>query len=500
TGGGAVFGNTTIVEVTKVCEDLGYTLMVETHLDSHEISLEFKSISGVLSLNNRRVTFSEKPEIDWATEEAERKASEQPLPVKWSDLLSVLRNPRPQEKLRDVLPGYFVVRGTVAGVEVVQRAVGPTTNITVAQITFRESPAVPHWRPNSRPYSEFNACTERLDILQEQFGADFRTSMIGKTIEVHGVPFGEACYGLRASFQIYLGRQIRPVPSAVFAADARVWVPPAVVVPPPPRLLTIDELAGNIVEAALKSSYQDNHQKLDAACRAQTNKAHKANPANFEAINKEYMACLVAIDGKMAAMPAPQRSAEKAKPCAQQLLKAYPDGDRIDPHGFQNGLRACVQAYLGNPAPVGAPAAAPVPRPSAPSAAAPEPRAAPIPSTIAAPIPAPAAPVAAPAQRSAPLPTTLAPPTPTPVPVAAPTPRPGPPPTVAGPPSATPAPASSNAAAQSPNQKFNACMQQAAKDHTDAGRIIDREGYHKATLSCLQSQQAPPAQPAQPKR
>ena len=80
-----------------------------------------------------------------------------------------------------MLPGYFVVRGTVSGVEVEQHSVGPTTNITVAQINFRESPAVPHWRPGTRPISEFNVCTERLDILQEKFGADFRTSMIGKT-------------------------------------------------------------------------------------------------------------------------------------------------------------------------------------------------------------------------------------------------------------------------------------------------------------------------------
>ena len=388
TGTSAVLGNTTIVEVTNVCEDLGYTLLVETHLDSHEISLEFESISGVLSLNNRRVTFSEKPEIDWAGEEAKRKAHEQPVPVKWSDLLATLRNPRyppRSSELRDVLPYYFVVRGTVSGVEVLQHPVGPTTNISVAHITFRESPAVPHWRPGTRPIPEFNVCTERMDILQEKFGADFLTSMIGKTVEVHGLPFGEECYGQRASFQIYLGRQIGPVPSAVFAADARVWVPPVILAPAPPRLLTIDELAGNIVQAALKSAYQDNFQKLQAACTDQTNKAHKANPANYAAINKEYEACLVAVDGKMAAMPAPQQSAEKARPCAQQLMKAYPDGDRRDPTGFNEGVRACVQAYLGNPSPVGTPAAGPA---SAPALAL-------------APTP-PAAPVAAPARPAAP--------------------------------------------------------------------------------------------------
>ena len=150
-GLGQVIGNTTFIETTTVCEDLGYTLMVETHLDSHEISLESLSTSGMLTRNGH---VSEKPEIDWAEEAAQRKAKEQPVPVKWSDLLSTLpRYPHRSRELREVLPGYFVVRGTVSGVELEQRSTGPTTNITVAQINFRESPAIPHWRPNTRPIS-----------------------------------------------------------------------------------------------------------------------------------------------------------------------------------------------------------------------------------------------------------------------------------------------------------------------------------------------------------
>jgi hypothetical protein len=416
TGGGAVVGNTTIVEVTNVCEDLGYTLLVETHLDSHEISLEFESISGVLSLNNRRVTFSEKPEIDWAGEEAKRKAHEQPVPVKWSDLLSTLRNPSYQGKLRDVLPGYFVVRGTVAGVELTQQAVGPTTNITVAQITFRESPAVPHWRPGTRPYSEFNACTERLDILQERFGADFRTSMVGKTIEVHGAG-GEVCYGQRGSFQIYLGRQIRPVPSAVFAADARVWVPPAVVVPPSPRLPTIDELAARIADMSQRKIYADNAQKrtqLQAACVEQLNKASQAIRTDVEANRKQYFACLEAASRSTGAptslsaaetervaqerMAVQQRSIEMAKPCVQQLMRSYPDAGAADPTGFQLGLQACVDAQLGNPPAASTPrAAAPAPTPPVVPKAAPTPPPAPFVATPVAP-------------RDAPIPSTIAPP------------------------------------------------------------------------------------------
>jgi hypothetical protein len=361
TGTSAVFGNTTIVEVTNVCEDLGYTMLVETHPDSHEVSLEYESISGALSLNNRRVTFSEKPEIDWAGEEAKRKAHEMPVPVKWSDLLSTLRNRSYQGKLHDVLPGYFVVRGTVAAVELTQQAVGPKTYITVAQINFRESPAVPHWRPDTRPIPEFNVCTERLDILQEQFSANFRTGMIGKTIEVHGDPFafGERCYGQRASFQIYLGRQIHPVPSAVFAADARVWVPPPVVVPPPRRAPTSAEIEADIVSRANYATSEVEFRakaRMNAACAERTDKALNANPGNRDAIVKEYSACQAAANAEAA------RERQKAQACAQQVIRAdpaNPDGTSRDPEGLQRALRACTQAAASGPTPGPAPVAAP---------------------------------------------------------------------------------------------------------------------------------------------
>ena len=258
-----------------------------------------------------------------------------------------------------MLPGYFVVRGTVAGVEVVQRSIGPTSKIAVAQITFRESPAVPHWVPNSPPYSEFNACTERLEILQERFGADFRTSMIGKTIEVHGVPFGEACYGLRASFQIYLARQIRPVPSAVFAADARFWVPPPVVVPRPRPAPTSAEIEADIVSRANYATSEVEFRakdRMNAACNERMDKALNANPGNRDAIVKERSACLAAVNAEAA------RERQKAQACAQQVIRAdlaNPDGTSRDLEGLQRALRTCTQAAASGPTPGPAPVAAP---------------------------------------------------------------------------------------------------------------------------------------------
>ena len=85
------------------------------------------------------------------------------------------------ERLRSgepfTLPRYITVRGTVSAVEIRQHPVDANTNIPVAEINLRESPVAA-----GRPYPEFNVCTDRLDILQDVFGADFRTGMIGRTM------------------------------------------------------------------------------------------------------------------------------------------------------------------------------------------------------------------------------------------------------------------------------------------------------------------------------
>lgn len=113
---------------------------------------------------------------------------------------------RLQSGARFTVPGYITVRGTVSAVELRQHPIDATTNLTVAEINFRESPPAAGGK-----YPEFNVCTDRLDVLQELFGADYRTSMIGKTIEVQGKPEG-LCWGQAGEIQIFLARQVRSVP------------------------------------------------------------------------------------------------------------------------------------------------------------------------------------------------------------------------------------------------------------------------------------------------
>jgi hypothetical protein len=213
-------------------------------------------------------------------------------------------------------------------------------NIQVVNVVFRESPFVPDPRPDREPYSEFNVCTTSLDIFQDVFGADFRTSMIDKSIEVRGEPWGVSCRGLRGGIGITLARQLRPIPSAQFAAGTRVWVPPPVVVPPPRPLPTSAEIEANIARAAASLVADEERRaegRMRAACVEQGEKA-LANPGNrvAEAIGKETHACLEAVDGRLA-QEAPQQL-QKAQACVRQLFKAYPDGPAGDFDGFQKGV------------------------------------------------------------------------------------------------------------------------------------------------------------------
>jgi hypothetical protein len=261
-----------------VCEDLGYTLNVEAYPDTREIRLASPPVSGAMSTDGA-FRISAKTDVNWAEEEAARKAREAPAPVDWSDLSSVLSRMAGRERLSSGeplrLPNYVVIRGTVSGVEIRQQPVSSsfrswrppppqpfdaTATIPVAEINFRESPLAA-----GRPYPEFNVCTEQLDILTEQFGADFRSGMIGKVIEVRGIANlpGTVCWGQLGEIQLFLARQVRQVPSVQFAVGTRVWAPPPVSAPParpapPPVPSAAEAEQQRQLEACINQAIKDN--------------------------------------------------------------------------------------------------------------------------------------------------------------------------------------------------------------------------------------------------
>jgi hypothetical protein len=360
---------TTLVGRTTVCEDLVYTLRVLPYADSREASLGTLPTGGFFSDGALGATIiNPRVQVDWAEEAAERKTRESPQPIVWTDLLASFRRALNRDKLSSgeqfTMPGFITVRGTVSAVEIRQTPVlrGPDRNATipVAEINFRESPPA----TGPRPYPDFNVCTTRLDILQEVFGADYRTSMIGKVIEVHGRPRGD-CWAQIGEIEILLARQVRQVPSVQFAAGTRVWVPPPVYVPPPRPAPTAAEVAANdagFVNSAANIAYSlvesRARTRLIAACGAEHERAITANPGNRVAIDNQYAACRGAVNTNARA------EAVRGQQCARDIVGADLEGFKRDQEGTWQKVYDCTAASTPTPAP-----AAVVPRPVTPAPA-----------------------------------------------------------------------------------------------------------------------------------
>lgn len=327
-------------EYTEVCEDIIYTMTVAAYADSREASLGRLPMGGGFEATppgtGRRVP---KAQIDWADLEAERKLREAPEAVSWNDLVAAFRRSLSRVEInsgqRFTMPRYIKVRGTVSAVEFRQHPVNDTTTATVAEINLRESPLAA-----GKPYPEFNVCTTRLDVLQEVFGADFRTSMIGKTIEVQGRPIG-VCWGQAGEIEFGLARQVRPVESAQFAAGTRIWVPPATPASAPAPVQTpeqIDAQSASMANLVGLTKKREAEARLKKPCDDAMNAAFAAGIADRDPqapVNKEFAAC------KARAAADAQREGERAEACARDLLKANP---RMLTADIYAGVAACMQA------------------------------------------------------------------------------------------------------------------------------------------------------------
>ncbi len=333
---------TTIVEKTTTCEDVVYTLTVEPFADSREASLGRLDTGGFFSDGPMGTTIvHEYAEMNWAEAAAERKLREAPQPVAWNDLLPAferaLYGARLPSGARFALPPSIKVRGTVSAVELREHPIDPTTNVTVAEINFRESPLAA-----GKTLPEFNVCTERLDILQELFGQDYRKSMIGKTIEVQGKPEG-LCWGQLGEIQIFLARQVRPVQSAQFAAGTRRWVPPAQPVARPPT--REDNDAAVLAYAKLYSELwqRDERARLRVACSEQSKKGLAANPPDPAPVYTEYYACIRGVDAEA------KKASQRAETCAVLAMHGDPQRSGRDPDGFKREAEACLSTSASAP-------------------------------------------------------------------------------------------------------------------------------------------------------
>ena len=307
------------------CETLGYTLNVEGYADTGEITFRQEcdpcdkkaeakltpeeraarqrqeaamnqAIGGLTGLGPAGAFFGSVMQRQNQEAADERKARESRLSptqrMDWSDLLTALR--KPGSKVWEKIPRNIIIRGTVSSVEVSKDTFEP--NIQWVDVAFRESP-VTDVGPNRRPYSEFNVCTSSQDIFEDRFGADFSTSMIGKTVEIEGETQGAVCRGLRGSIRITLAHQVRPVQSARFEPGT---VPKFVPLTPEPPKLTPEQVEALRVRQEKEADDANKYiQKIQedsrkqAACAEQSDEFAKTHSDLFER-RKENCDCLKA--------------------------------------------------------------------------------------------------------------------------------------------------------------------------------------------------------------
>jgi hypothetical protein len=127
--------------------------------------------------------------------EPEEAKPQEAQPMNWNDLLLACAK-APRSGGAVPVPKNILIRGTVLRVDMNS----PAASTRWVNIYFRESPD-----------GIFNVCTSSPDIFQDIFGPDFRSSMIGKALEVEGEVTRAYCNGEKGGIRVTLARQVHSV-------------------------------------------------------------------------------------------------------------------------------------------------------------------------------------------------------------------------------------------------------------------------------------------------
>ena len=120
------------------------------------------------------------------------------------------------------IPTNLTIRGTVSAVDVRplpnngSSPLGPLPGTVTAlglhgpwvNVYFRESPG--QTGASGISGAVFNVCTYGTDVFEEVFGRDFRSRMVGQTVEIQG-EFGHRCLGSGSSIAIAMAHQIHRI-------------------------------------------------------------------------------------------------------------------------------------------------------------------------------------------------------------------------------------------------------------------------------------------------
>jgi len=229
------------------CEPLGYTLNVVAYPDTREVT--FKEDCAKCRSKETPLTAEQKAAgqqtvralssispgfaglVNRADKEAAKEAKDReerlkpPQGINWSDLLPALKRVPMSGGRPPEMPQNIVIRGTVSRIE---EAPANAWSEHWVNVYFKESPD-----------AMFGVCALGPEIFQDALGANFRTSMIGKPLEVVGEFQRYYCKEYKGSIRVTLSRQLHPVNTAQFDVAATLWKPrdvPRLPAGPPPVL------------------------------------------------------------------------------------------------------------------------------------------------------------------------------------------------------------------------------------------------------------------------
>ena len=142
----------------------------------------------------------------------------QPQRVNWNDMGEFLFLALPQHSTQPPVNKKIIVQGTVSRVDLPR----PGSSQHWVNVYFKEIPD-----------KAFDMCTSRPEILQDLFGPDFSSRMIGKTVEVEGEVTEHNCEST-AGIWVTLSHQLHVVGPGQVPTAAPVWVRPSPSAPPIP--------------------------------------------------------------------------------------------------------------------------------------------------------------------------------------------------------------------------------------------------------------------------
>jgi len=239
-----------------------------------------------------------------------------PAPPKlqhWPDLVPALRRTSYTGGFPPGIPRNVIIRGTVSRIEATKDVTEP---VEWLDVSLRESPD--EQGSNGKMYPEFDVCVSDASIFKDVFGPDFRTSLIGREIEVEGRLQRRFCRGIKSSVRVTLAHQIHQSDAARVAETLTSGTPGRTA--PVPAAPTPRPATNPVPAAPGKGSASS------AAPVPRTAAAAGAAPAPVPPSPVSPAPLRTAEQQRAEQAAANQKRAQKFADCRRQAAKDHPEG------------------------------------------------------------------------------------------------------------------------------------------------------------------------------